>query len=221
MEDELKRNLYIKYLSERHGIYESVLFRELEKQLGSETRNRSEMTARQSERAGGSVASTPTQPALSAIEHDLLKVMIEQGPEMIRFVMGHLSREDFNNEAARRVVAFLIQRAVNTVVWDSAGLLDSTTDESIRSIITQLIFDKNEISKGWGERDAAPEEVDPRVIAERCIERKKQEMIDRHIAENQTNMKAASSRGEDLRQYLEEHQNLLKQKQELRKTPVS
>jgi hypothetical protein len=118
------------------------------------------------------------------------------------------------------VFSFLISQTGKEGEWDSAGLLDNTQDETIRAIITRLAFDRNEISKGWQERDSAPEEVDPRVIAERCIELKKQEVIDKRIAENQESMKDASSRGEDLRHYLEEHQNLLKQKRELRKTLV-
>ena len=36
MKDELKRNLYIQTLSEKYGIYESVLFRELEQLLQQE-----------------------------------------------------------------------------------------------------------------------------------------------------------------------------------------
>ena len=36
MKDELRRNLYIQTLSEKYGIYESVLFRELEQLLKEE-----------------------------------------------------------------------------------------------------------------------------------------------------------------------------------------
>jgi len=219
MQDELKRNLYIKYLAERHGIYESVLFRELEKQLRSENRDRDEKVARDRK---PEVTKRPesTSSVLPAVERDLIKVMIGHGPEMIRFVLQRLSPEDFTNEAARRVLELLVERSEIRGAWDSAGLLDSTTDESIKALIAGLVFDDAEISKGWAERDARPEEVDPRVIVERCIERKKQEMLDQHIAENQNSMKAASSRGEDLRPYLQEHQKLMKQRQELRKAFV-
>ncbi|RPH32780.1 DNA primase, partial [bacterium] len=85
MKDELKRNLYIQTLAEKYGIYESVLFRELEQLLKQERAVRTPVAP---ERRPATVepSAAPEAPAPPALvpppERDLLKVMLENGADI-------------------------------------------------------------------------------------------------------------------------------------------
>ncbi len=89
MKDELKRNLYIQTLSEKYGIYESVLFRELEHLVQQE---RPVRPPGNPERKPVSAAPSPVPeaPALPSTvpppERDLLKVMLEHGADIAQSV---------------------------------------------------------------------------------------------------------------------------------------
>ncbi|MDH4069412.1 MAG: DNA primase [Ignavibacteria bacterium] len=210
MKDELKRNLYIKHLSETYGIYESVLFRELEKQEGkaaAESKWRPEKASEAEE-----PVSKTTVASMPPVDRDLLKVMIENGPRIIELVATETSNGDFSTGVGSRVFSFLLERARMEEPWDPAGMVDDIRDDEVRNIVTELLFNKYEISKGWEARDSAPEEVDPELIVTGCLELRQRERLEREIADNQKSLRAASARGEDLKPYLLRHRELLNRK---------
>jgi DNA primase len=218
IEDELKRNFYIKHLAERYGIYESVLFRELDAQLGQARKRpvRPADTDRVPLREGRrpEPGQKPTG-SIPAVESDLLKLMVEQGPETVRYVSGHLSEADFFHEDARRIFRLLKERLAEDKHWTPATLIDDLSEEADRQTVANLIFNKYEISKGWEEMGSSPEEADPQVVAARCIALKRAAQIDRLIGENREAMEIANTAGRDVRQFLERHRDLLREKQEI------
>jgi DNA primase len=219
MKDELRRNVYIRNVSEKFGIYESVLFRELEKTLGQE---RSRPAA---ERRGGGTDSVPLRgqgtpvsvlPAeFPAVQRDLLKLMLEHGPEMIRFVFAHATPDLFTAPGARQIVDLLRSHADQVAAWDVSTLLDQIGDDALRRSIADIVFARYELSRGWEARGDATEEPDPWKVAERCLVVFRRNEIDDQIAENQKRMKEAAARGEPGKPYLEHHQALLAEKKEL------
>jgi DNA primase len=225
MKDELKRNFYIKSVSERYGIYESVLYRELEKLV-------SQSKARESfERARAAVPSAPSaevpqagtlsEEPLPAIERDLLKVMLENGNEMVRKVLSSISIETFSNVRARALAQVLARQTDERIEWHVDGLLNEMDDSALRRFVADVVFSKYEISKGWAALGAVPDEPDPWMIADRCLMLIRRRDVDGRIAENQRHMKAAATRGEDTRPYLEHHQSLLGEKKELDRLQVA
>ena len=219
MKDELKRNLYIKSVAERYNIYEPVLFRELENILGQE-RSRTTYEQRREANTGRSQTDTTARPSsssteLSALQRDLLKLMLEHGPEMVHFVFAHLTPAHFGEGAARRIVDLLLPRSNQEGSWDVSILVDQLQDDALKRTIADLVFTKYELSKGWEMMGGAPEEPDPWKIAEHCLTLFRRQEIDEMIGENQKRMKEASQRGEPVRQYLEQHQALLSEKKQL------
>jgi DNA primase len=217
MKDELRRNVYIKTVAERYGIYESVLFRELEKILGHE-RSRS-LPDRRGE--GGGItppAGTPVPLSLAelpAVQRDLLKLMLEHGPEMVRFVFTHITPDRFADGMARDIVDILRVRSDQEGDWDVSMLLDQLDDEGLKRSIADMVFSKYELSKGWEAMGAPSEEPDPWKMAEQCLLLFRRKELDDLIAENQHRMREASTRGEPAKPYLEQHQALLAEKKEL------
>lgn len=214
MKDEIKRNFYVKSVAEKYDIYESVLFRELENILGRERtrahyqRARDEGVLSHPQEVAPSVAPAS---ALTPPERDLLKVMLEVGPAMIDFVFGHLTIETFVHPLARRTVEFLRHHREGGVAWDVPSIMNDTDDPDLKRFMAEIVFSRYEISKGW----IGVEEPDPWAIAEGSILRVKMQDMERLIAENFRQLKAAQQRGEAIAPYQEEHIRLQREKKQL------
>lgn len=221
MKDELKRSFYIKSLSERYGIYESTLYRELEKIAGKErTREKFEREREgrlQNTTAEGTetVRSPLPPPAMPAPERDLLKLMLEHGNDMVNFVFSHITAAHFSHPQSKVLLDLILPHLERGDTWNATTLINETEDAGIRRGIAEITFSKYELSKGWKELDAVPEEADPGEIAERCMVIVKRQEVEKLLVENQRSMKEAAARGEDVRNFLEHHKLLLAEKKDL------
>jgi DNA primase len=219
MKDELKRNFYVKHVSDKYGIYEPVLFRELEKLLDQE-RARGEAAQRRAsaetrDRVAITVPAQASPKELPAAERDLLKLMLENGTEMVNYVRTHLDFEAFTNDQARQVLQIVLQHVRNNSDWDITSLVNETDEIALKHLIADAVFSKYEISKGWAEIDSMPEEVNPWEVAEQCIMIMRRRKVEDLISENQRRMKEASARGAPVQEYLERHHALLQEKKSL------
>jgi hypothetical protein len=149
------------------------------------------------------------------VERDLLRLMLEHGNEMVHFVFSRVTPERFTHPRSRQLVGHILEHAESGDAWDVNTLIDEVDDTAFRQFVADLVFGKYEISKGWELRGEAPEEPDPAAIAERCILFLRKQQIDELLKENQRLMKAASSRGEPVKEFLERHQALVTEKKEL------
>jgi len=222
MKDELKRTFYIKSVSEKYGIYESVLYRELDRILGHE-RSQSQFAQRKEtalalDETRAKQVYVPPAKELPSAERDLLKLMLEHGNEMVGFIFSHIERERFTHTQAQRLVEMILGYAESGRAWDANTLIGEVDDAlptgqagDFRRFVADLVFSKYEISKGW----SVLEEADPATLAERCILIIRKQQIVELLEENQRAMRAASARGEPVREYLERHQLLMSEKKEV------
>ena len=221
MKDELKRNFYIKNLSERYGIYESTLYRELENIVGRERtrehfeRQREAQVPSANLEPSTEIATRKQEQPVPAAERDLLKLMIEHGSEMVGYVFSYVKPEHFTHAHVQRVLDMILRHAEQGGTWTATSLVTETEDEELRRFIAEVTFSKYEISKGWKAMDAMPEEADPGEVAERCMIILKRQVVERLLTENQRHMKEAAARGEDVRSFLEHHKLLLAEKKDL------
>jgi hypothetical protein len=216
MKDEIKRNFYIKNVAEKYGVYESILFRELEAILGRE-RSRTAYQGRATVSpppVTGGLPLSAVRAGLTPPERDLLKVMLDVGPPMITFVTTHIPPAAFADPLARRTAELIVEYAGAGAAWDVPALLDAAEDPSLRKFIADIVFNKYEVSRGW----SALDDPDPWLIAERCILLVKGGVLDGLIAENHARMKDAEREGGDLGPYREIHLRLQNEKKELQKT---
>jgi DNA primase len=221
MKDELKRNFYIKSVSEKYGIYETVLFRELGKLLGQErTRIQNEKQRVQSSARQETAAQETRQPVAEEIpvpQRDLLRLMLEHRNEMVEYVFSHVGEDAFAHPGAQQVVRMIRAHVEAGDEWDVTLLVNEADDAETKRFIADVVFSKYEISKGWAEIGSEPEEADPWAEAEQCIALLRKQDLDGKIAENQGRMKEAAARGEEVMEYLERHQTLLNEKKEMEK----
>jgi DNA primase len=216
VKDEIKRNFYITNIAEKYGVYESVLFRELENIRGRE-RSRAAYQRRapvSPPPAAGELPLSSVRAGLSPPERDLLKVMLDVGPPMIAFVTTHMPPSAFTDPLARLTADLIVRYAGTGAAWDVPALLDTAEEPSLRKFIADIVFNRYELSRGW----SALDDPDPWLIAERSILRVKAGILDGLIAENHARMKDAEREGADLAPFQETALRLQKEKKELQNT---
>ncbi|HTP14044.1 MAG TPA: DNA primase [Bacteroidota bacterium] len=218
MKDELKRSFYVKELSARYDIYESVLYRELERWLGQENRTRTRERlpeARETTSTAGAPAPVPEQKELPPEERDLIRLMIEGNEEIVQYITSNLDVSDYADARARAIVGIIVERRHAGTYTGAQGLVQDVADPVLKDIIMAVSFDRYELSRGWESPERDIHEGDPWQIAKDAILRIKRRALALELEENQRRLKLASQQGEDSKPYLLRHQELLHLKKEL------
>jgi DNA primase len=217
--DELRRSLHVKHLAEKYGIYASVLHKELERHLHGRGQSRREDVPSSQpapESRGTAPSAAPAPPVeIPAPQRDLLRLILEEGIPMAEYVFAAFPPQEFVEGRARRLAALLGVRTSDDRPWTPAALLDEITDEELRRFVADLSVSPVELSPGWVQFGVTPEGDDLWSRADRCLALLRRQEVERLIAENETAMKAAQVRKEPLQPYLEHHQALTREKQEI------
>ncbi len=210
MPDELKRNFTIKQVAEKYRLYESTLYRELEKTI--------ERTRKEPEQAPGGPptaesadadAKPPPAAEVPALERDLISAMLEGGPEVCAMVFSRIGEEEFTHPQARRLAQELATRWKKGEAIEPTTLVDALDDPDLRRLVTEALFTRYQISKSWGSSGIEVARADPRTLASDALRRVRMRSIGMLLDENQRRLKEATRKGQDITPYLERHQQLL------------
>jgi len=213
--DQLKRGLYIKHVAEKYGLYESTLHQELEKLSG---KNRQRVHVAETQRRAEIEESTrPAReaPRVPTLERDLVKLMLEHGPEMATAIFENCTPEEFSDSHIKQVNDIILRYLEEGKEWDVAAMINDVDDEQMKHFIADIVFNKYELSTGWSKQGAEPPEPDPWVIAEHCLVLMRTREIDALIADNHHRMKEAKAQGGSEREFSEYNQTLLQEKKDL------
>ncbi len=229
--DELRRNFFIKDVAERYGLYESVLYRELEKYFrqggrwsGNGTRTGIQPQGiNQNEERRIPVIDAPMadvtprkEREISTAERDLVKLMLEDPGTMIEFILSHISFEEFEHPHTRAVAQLLLEKHRAGDVVDPHMLLESELAVPLKNLITDIVISKYEISPGWTEQRPI-DDADIVQVAQAALVAMMKRKYDTMIEENQRKMKEAVQRGEEVSSFVSRHQELLQKKIQLEK----
>lgn len=216
MNDRLQQSFFIKELARRYGLYESVLYRELESMGGGLGRTTPPARPVPEVPAPPGAERIPPAPgALSAPERDLLKLMILHGGDMVRYVAEQIEGHVFTDPRGAWLLALLSDMAARGVEWDAAALADRADDPSLREFVAEMAVADEEVSAAWTKFGSAPQELDVWETAGRCILALRRADVGVMIAENQKRMQEAAARGESMAPFLEQHRILLDERREL------
>ncbi len=207
MKDELKRNFYIKRVAEKYKLYESTLYRELEKTLGTTGR---QQRMRSVSAGSNETASTTAKPvgAIPPAEKELLLAMLEGGPDAVQFILSQIDIESLDHPETKKLIKLLLDRIEEGMSIDANSLMDETRDDSLRRLIADIVFHKYTISKRW-EKAASDTERVPQQIAEEALYFIKREKLQKIAEDNLRQLKEASKRGENVDRYLERNKQIL------------
>lgn len=202
VKDELKRTFILKQLAKEYDVYESVLLRELDAVL-SRTDQRSVPGERfipppvRADRSPGRSAGTSSGPIPPA-ERDLLKLMLEHGSAMVRFVLERLDRSLFSSAEVAAVLDVILRFEQRGEFWDAGMIVDALPEGTLKRMVSELMVARYEISRGWEQHGSGPSAPDPRDMATDCIVRLRTTLLDEKVRETYQEMRDAELRGEDV-----------------------
>lgn len=216
MKDELKRNFYVKEVSEKYDIYESVLYRELERWTGKQRDGRREIPGVQKVPIYGTEIADVTTLKSSGVppaERDILKLLLEGRRDVLEFIVKNVAVAQFTNPGTKNLAGVLFSHWRDVGEIHAQAILNELKDDGLKSFLTDVSLSKYELSKGWTEKEI--DEPDSMQIAKDAIALLKKQSLKKEIEENQRMLKEATQKGTDKMPFILRHQELLKQMKEL------
>ncbi|MBI1803552.1 MAG: DNA primase [Ignavibacteria bacterium] len=216
MRDELKRNFYIKQVADKYGLYESTLYRELEKHIDTNRRERrgenvSDTTSQNRQTSNEEIHSVSLD--IPASERDLIHAMLDGGEEVIRLVFERITVSDFTHPIAKSLAMLFIERTEDGFSLQPSDLVDGTDDQEVRKLILQLTF--NPYPKVYEGIKGRIESVDPSKLVIHYLRVFQSAILKRELERNQSLLKEATQNGEDISSYLERNSQLVTALKEL------
>jgi DNA primase len=220
MADELKQNFYIKQVAERYGIYESILYRELEKWRPREKARRvsAETSAQQVPVYDTPLSEVTPRRALpiSAAERDLLKLILEQDGGLIGKIFEHVTLEDFTDPRVKALVSAIFHHHKEGTPIDFNALINQAEGADVKSLITDLMVSEYEMAKSWSRQGVEVKEPTAVELTNSALVVLKERSLERKIEENQRKLKEAQARGLDTAPFTELHMRLRQELKEIK-----
>ncbi|MCX6120047.1 MAG: DNA primase [Ignavibacteriales bacterium] len=219
MKDELRRNFYVKEVAEKYDVYESVLFHELEQALSqgkraqrSESYQKSNYAPRQ---AGAEKPAVPKTKIIPPEERDILKLILEGNPDVIRFILSNISLLQLSDDRARKLAQRVLDLYDERGTIDAPSIVSEVQEPELKNLITDLVLSRYELSPQWQEMEKEIDVPDPMMIAKDAVVTVRRKAIQKEMEENQHALKEASIRRDDATPYLQRQQELLRLKKEI------
>lgn len=214
--DELKRSFFIKDVAERYGLYESVLWKELEK-WGKEKRSgdSGQRTVASGQISGNAEADAapailPSEPReVPSAERAVLKLFLELHRDAIEYLMSNLHEDDVTDPRVNALIQRVLHDVETTGTFDVAAAVQSTDDPALRNLMTDTLMSRYEISRSWENSDRQIEREDPMKVAHDAVFVLRRSTLKRAIDQNQAEMRRAAHEGRDTGEFLRNQQELM------------
>ena len=219
--DELKRNFFVKEVADRYGIYESVLYRELDRWIAKEHSAQNPASAESNRPVKENTVAPGRKPNtdIPSAERDILKILFENQPDAVAFVASNLTPEELTDRRVRTLAEIALRQ------WQEIGSIDVTSfindldDDELKSILTDVTLSKYELSSGWGEFEVKIEDPIVAKIARAAVASVKRAALQKMVEQNQKQLKEAAQRGQETMPFVQKHQDLLRSIKELELPP--
>jgi DNA primase len=192
MKDELKRNFYVKEVAGKYDIYESVIYRELDKWIVRERKSevRGRILEKQSPSSVTTIDSTPVaeRKSIPIEELTLLKQILEADNNVLEFIASNIDLTDLTDAGVREIVDIVLRERVEGRYSGAQDLVHLIDDAELREIITDVSVSKYGLNKEWQKEFT---EGDPWQLANDSIRMIKQHAIKKEMEENKKRLKEA------------------------------
>ncbi len=143
MKDELKRNFYVKEVAEKYDVYESVLFHELEQALSQERHALHSDSYPKSNyvqhQANVEKPVVPEKKIIPPEERDILKLILEGNPDVIRFMLSNISLLQLSDERARRLAQLVLDIYDERGTIDAPSIVNVVQDAEMKNLVSDLV----------------------------------------------------------------------------------
>jgi DNA primase len=215
MKDDILRKMYVQKASQLFAISERDMAYEITRQARS---NQSLQHPSQTPPEGNAGAAPVNFDAISESEKTLLQLMLEEGGPMIKYILGNMAYDEFQEGPSRGLVDLLMEtheaHGADMVSAFRSG--KANVDEITQQLIVDILMPRHEISKGWGAKKINVPRLNEKSkrIAEDCMMRVKGAVVKREIQRIRHEMMNAPEGSEDQnrlqKEYLNQKQYLLK-----------
>ncbi len=206
--DPLKRSFFIKDVSEKYDLYESMLLGELEK-MTRKVPERFTAVVRTEKEKSPAPESAPTVPdELPVEERDLFSAIFEDPKEMIPFIFRDVQPKEFLHPVSQKLAVIMLD------LFDESGavaldrILQRLDHEKEKSIISAIAFNRYQLSERWNDIGAKLHDSRLYEIALGAIKSLKRKHLEKELHENRIAMKNASLTGADPMPFLKQQQEL-------------
>jgi DNA primase len=149
LNDELKRNFYIKNISKKFGIREKLLEEELDKILKKEIKQEHKDTAGIRTQRNIPVKSITISAEVMHLEKNIIKLLLEENANIIKYVFSYIHPEEFSIELNRETADLIFKEFEKKELFELASVIDTLENEELKEYILKLTLDKHSISSNW------------------------------------------------------------------------
>ncbi len=159
VDDELKRILLIKSLAEKFHLREKLLEEELQVILD---KNKAAERVPQQQRGittktqGASKAPVTLATKFAPLERELIRILCEGEPDVIKLIKTHIPVNDLANEPAKKIIGLIYRAIENDENVSLSAIVDKLDDEELEREITMIAFDAYIVSDRWEELTPSP-----------------------------------------------------------------
>ena len=215
IKDDILRKMYVQKASQLFAIAE----RDMAYEITRVARNNQQQQRPPQTPPEGSTGAAPVNfDAISEPEKMLLQLMLEEGGPMIKYILGNMAYDEFQEGPSRELVNLLMEtyEAHGDDVLSAFGSGRTNADETARQLVADILIRRHEISKGWGAKKINVPRLNEKSkrVAEDCMMRVKGAFVKRQIQRLKHEMMNAPE-GSDARsrlqmEYLNQKRYLLK-----------
>ena len=170
MKDDILRKMYVQKASQLFAIAE----RDMAYEITRAARNNQPKQRPSQTPPEGSTSSDPINfDAISEPEKMLLQLMLEEGGPMIKYILGNMAYDEFQEGPSRELVNLLMEtyEAHGDDVLSAFDSGKTNADENTLQLVVDILMPRYEISKGWGAKkiDVPRLNEKSKRIAEDCM----------------------------------------------------
>jgi len=204
IKDPIKRDFYIKDISDRFGIYESIIRQEMDKLLKLKsrglTRESPQLTEiQQAERAERSELN------VSNIELMLIRLLVDSDTETKEYLMDKLEADFIPDKDVEKIINYIFTNFENPDKITHVQLFNEFNGKRIREIIGNALLDENYIMQGSKDKNHMKE-------AKFILNQLKRINIMKQIQEIENKIKSFNEYSPETIELQKKHQSLIKER---------
>lgn len=152
LNDELKRNLYIKAIAKKFGLREKLIESELNKFL-SEQKSGTQVFTQAKSNPDSQIEKLKLQNKFqneNPFEKELVRLLFSGNEQIVTHILDNVAIDNFTNDDYK-IVATIVENGFNEGKISPAYLIEKIEDDDLKNLVLELSLSEYSISKNWDE----------------------------------------------------------------------
>jgi len=152
LNDELKRNLYIKAIAKKFGLREKLIESELNKFL-SEQKSGTQVFTQAKSNPDSQIEKLKLQNKFqneNPFEKELVRLLFSGDEQIVTHILDNVAIDNFTNDDYK-IVATIVENGFNEEKISPAYLIEKIEDDNLKNLVLELSLSEYSISKNWDE----------------------------------------------------------------------